>query len=483
MGSKTTEPRFFQSSLIYFCGSLLSKLALFFMLPLYTAHLPTGELGAFDAATAVAVLLSSFLFLDIGVGVMRFYLSRTSEAEGDTVLRAGLFLILASTLLYLFVTVVLCVAFHVTYASLLVLYGLCHALFSAGGSFARAKGYTVLYAMAGLLSTLLQVALNLFLILGLHLGIVSLYIAYAVGAGTGALLLFWRCRAHKLLRFTKEVRAMARRIFRFCLPLGAGAAAFWVLNSANRVLVNHFVDNEAGGIYTVSLRFAQIVIFVATCFQFAWQELSFARGYGKGEAPHDGAYYTAKLDLLARVAIAATLCLIPAARVGLWLLPGFIAPAYGEAITFIPLALCGAMLAVFAGFLEPIFGALQKTGCLLLTTTVGAIFNLAVSTVLMKNGFGAWGAHLGFIFAFSITVILRLFILYRLLHVTLRWRFILALPAIAFAAAAFYSFPPAVNIAVLCGMLFLSALLLLPELQLLFRRCALLFLHKQDRRG
>ena len=162
-----TAPRFFRSSLIYFCGSLFSKLALFFMLPLYTAHLPTGELGAFDAATAVAVLLSSVLFLDVGVGVMRFYLSRESEQEGETVLSAGLCLILASTVLYVVVTVVLCAAFRVTYAPLLVLYGLCHALFSVGGFFARARGYTVLYAVAGLVSTLVQVVLNLILILGI----------------------------------------------------------------------------------------------------------------------------------------------------------------------------------------------------------------------------------------------------------------------------------------------------------------------------
>ncbi len=470
MGSRTAEPRFFKSSVIYFCGSLLSKLAMFFMLPLYTAHLPTGELGAFDAATAMAVLLSSVLFLDIGVGVMRFYLSRTSEAQGEAVLSAGLFLTLASALLYLFVAVVLCVAFRITYAPLLVLYGLFHALFSAGGFFARAKGYVVLYAVAGLFSTLLQVVLNLLLILCLHLGIVSLYIAYAVGAGAGALLLFWRCRAHRLLRFNKQVRDAARVLFRFCLPLGGSAAAFWLLNSANRVLVNYLLGNEAGGIYAVSLKFAQIVLFVAACFQFAWQELSFRRGYGKREPFNDRAYYTAKLDLFVRIALAATLCLIPAARVGLWLFPGFIAPAYGEAVAFIPIALCGAMLAVLAGLLEPIFGALQKTGLLLFTTAAGAISSLVVSVLLMKNGFGAWGAHFGFVLACSITVILRLFILYRLLHVTLRWRLVLVLPAVAFVVAVYHNTSPAVSVAVLCAMLPLSAVLLLPELQLLCKK-------------
>ena len=55
--------RFWQTSLIYFLGSILSKLALFFMLPLYTAHIPLSDMGVYDATTAVAVLVSSFLFL------------------------------------------------------------------------------------------------------------------------------------------------------------------------------------------------------------------------------------------------------------------------------------------------------------------------------------------------------------------------------------------------------------------------------------
>ncbi len=336
MHTEVRTPRFLHASLVYFLGNLISKLALFLLLPLYTAHIPAADLGMYDAATAVAVLVSSVLFLDIGVGVMRFYLSRADEGEGSATLSAGLLLMLVSILLYLLVAVAVCFAFEVAYAPLVVLYGLCNALFAAGGFLARAKGYSVFYAAVGVLSTLLQVAINLILILGLRLGYVALYIAYAVGAGTGAILLLCRCRFWQYIRFTPEALAAARRLLRFCLPLGISAAAFWVLNSAGRVLVNVLLGNAAGGIYAVSLRFAQVVTFVATCFRFAWQEVSFARGYGDMRTRDNTRYYTAKINLFLRVAAAAALCVLPAVRVGLWLLPDFIAPAYEEAILYIP---------------------------------------------------------------------------------------------------------------------------------------------------
>ena len=72
-------PRFWHSSLCYLLGSTLSKLAVFFMLPLYTAKIPSEDMGTYDTAVAVAILVSSVLFLDIGVGLMRFMMQADSE--------------------------------------------------------------------------------------------------------------------------------------------------------------------------------------------------------------------------------------------------------------------------------------------------------------------------------------------------------------------------------------------------------------------
>lgn len=469
MKNTAAKPRFFRASLIYFSGSLLSRLALFFMLPLYTARIPTADMGLFDAATAVAVLVSSVFFLDIGVGVMRFYLGRADEEEGEAVLASGFLLILTSTVLFLLFSLVLSPLLPVAHYPLVVLYGLTNALYLAAGLLVRAKGNTVYYAAVGLFTTLLQIALNLILILGLDMGYVALYISYAVATGTGALLLLLRVRVPALLSHVSA--ATVRRLLRFCLPLGAGTAAFWALSSLNRVLLTALEGEEAGGVFAVSLKLAQVVAFLATCFQLAWQELSFAKSHGEAlYVKENGRYYTEKTSLFLRVALAVLLLLLPLSRVGLWLFPNFIAPAYGAAKALLPLALLGAVLLAFATFLEPLFGAAKRTGQLLLTTAVGAFCNLLFTLVFLNLGLGAAGAHLGMILALFVTVVLRLLLLYRNLELRLgRQSLFLLLPLLP-VLGAYYLCTPLENLLVFLLAALLAAVLLLPEIRLLCKK-------------
>lgn len=463
--------RFWQTSLIYFLGSILSKLALFFMLPLYTAHIPLSDMGVYDATTAVAVLVSSFLFLDIGVGIMRFYLDRASDGEGGTVLVGGLFLIAVSSALYLLLGGILLSAFEIAHAPLVLLYGLCNALFLACGLVVRAQGYAAWYATVGVISTLLQIACNLVLILWLRLDYTALYLSYIAGAGVGVLLLLARCPLRKLLRGAKLDFGTVRRLLRFCLPLGMGSAAYWGLTSLGRVLVTLFVSEEAGGVFAVSLKFSQVIVFASLCFRLAWQELAFAKGYSADEgAAEQGTYYNEKTDLFVRVALACCLVTIPLSRVGLWLFPDFIAPAYAGAKHLIPAALAGGTLTVLCDFLEPMFGAAKKTGYLLLSTTLGAALNVLFAVAFISLGGGAFGVHLAFLLAALFTVLLRLWLLRRMIGLRLRLRYFAALPVVLLVALAYAALTAALNLFVLAASLLLAVILLLPECRLLYQK-------------
>ena len=463
--------RFWQTSLIYFLGNILSKLALFFMLPLYTAYIPLSDMGVYDATTAIAVLVSSFLFLDIGVGIMRFYLDRGSEGEGGTVLVDGLFLIAASSVIYLLLGGILLSVFEIAHAPLVLLYGLCNALFLACGLVVRAQGYATWYAAVGVISTLLQIACNLVLILCLRFDYAALYLSYIVGAGVGFLLLLARCPLRKLLRGVKLDFGVMRRLVRFCLPLGVGSVAYWGLTSLGRVLVTLLVSEEAGGVFAVSLKFSQVIVFASLCFRLAWQELAFAKGYSADEgAVEQGKYYHEKTDLFVRVALACCLVAIPLSRVGLWLFPDFIAPAYLQAKHLIPAALMGGTMTVLCDFLEPMFGVVKKTGYLLLSTVLGAILNVLFAVLFISLGGGALGVHLAFLLAAFFTVLLRLWLLRGMIGLRLRLRYLAVLPLVLLVVWAYGAFSAALNICVLAASLLLALILLFPECRLLYQK-------------
>lgn len=470
MQNVAAPQHFWRTSLVYFLGNFLSKLALFFMLPLYTARIPVGDMGVYDATTAIAVLVSSLVFLDIGVGVMRFYLERGSSEERLAVLRCGLFMLLVLSALYLLLGGILCIAFAPAYAPLVVLYGLLNALFLACGMIVRAQGYAAWYAATGVISTLLQIACNLVLILCFACGFEALYISYAVGTGVGVILLLARCRVKELLHLGSLDPVVLRRLLRFCLPLGVGSCAYWMLTSLGRVLVTLLVGETAGGVFAVSLKFAQIIVFASLCFRLAWQEIAFAKGDHRDAVMSEkGKYYSEKTDLFIRVTLAVCLLCIPAARVGLWLFPQFIADSYGEAKLLIPAALAGAALTVLCDFLEPMFGAAKRTGMLLLSVAFGAMLNIALTLLFIEFGYGALGAHVAFCIAAFGTVLLRVLLLRRIVDLCLRPFHIVAFPLVAATVFAYHYLSAAWNIGVLLAAVVL-VFLMLPEVRLLIKK-------------
>lgn len=461
-------PRFWRSSLCYLLGSTLSKLAVFFMLPLYTAKIPSADMGTYDTAVAVAILVSSVLFLDIGVGLMRFMLEERGEGEGSArVLASGLFLMLASGLLYGVGCAVVAFFLEIPYYPLIVLHGLCNAVMMALGYVARAQGHHAFFALSGAVSTLVQVVVNLVLILGFGVGYQSFYISFCTGAGVCILMLALRCRLSSACKWRLVSPAICRRLLAFCLPLGFNSAAFWLLNSLNRVLVTACLGPEANGYYAISLKFTQILVFASTCFQYAWQEVSFARGFE--DDAESCRYYSEKTDLFLRVFMVALLLILPAIRVGLWIFPNFIHASYAEAVRLLPLAFFGAFLSVLSSFLDPIFGAARKTGMILLSTLAGALVNVAVILLLFRLGFGVAAANLSFLCGWAVTVGIRLMVLYRGARLRLRFgHFLWFLPLAVLTALAFLQLSPVANVVVLLGMLPIAVAVLFPELRVVF---------------
>lgn len=460
----TQKPRFLRVSLLYFCSTFLSKLAVFLLLPLYTAKIPTGDMGVFDTATAIAMLLAATLFCDVGIGVMQAYLAADGEKAQGAVLAAGLLQMGVSLLIYLPLGAVFAYVTHVPYGALAVLYGAANALLAAAGYFARARGLSLWYAAVSLLATLLQVGLNLLFLLVFDMGYEALYVSFIAATVLCALLLFWRAGAFCALRALPDCGAAFCAQLRFCLPLGISAAAYLVLTSGARVLTTLCLDAEAGGVVAIAMKLAQVAFVVGAVLRFVWQELCFTKGFDENGAG-DRAYYAVRVSLLLRVILAGALLLVPLLRVWLWLFPSFIAPAYAEAARLLPVMLLGALLSVVADFLEPPLAMLKKTGAILLTCATGAALSVVTTLVLFKLGVGMWGAALGFCSGFLCVVLLRLVLLSRLLRVRVP-RTIWALPTALVPVALYLWLPPIGSLLLLLILLPFCVFLLIPQLRL-----------------
>ncbi|MBQ2758078.1 MAG: hypothetical protein IJF31_06275 [Clostridia bacterium] len=461
---KIEKPRFWRASLFYFFTTLLPKLAVFLLLPLYTAKIPAGDMGVFDTATALAVFLAVTLFFDVGIGVMQGYLGAKSEEGAREVLAAGLVFVVLSLLAYVPLGLLLVWRLRVPHGGAVVRYGAAHSLFTAACYFARAKGRRLCYALGTLFTTLLQVGLTVYFLLVTAMGYEALYLSFVVATLLGALFLFWRSGAFSALGAARTCRKALVALWRFCLPLGASAAAFLALSSGARVLTTLCLGAEAGGIVAVAVKLAQVAFVVATVLRFAWQEVCFLRGFDESGAG-DRAYYTARVSLLLRAVVLGALLLIPLLRVWLWLFPSFIAPDYGQAQDLLPIVLIGALFSVVTDFLEPPLAMLKKTGTVLVTCASGAAVGILTTLLLFAAGLGTWGAAIGFTVGFFVCGVLRLVCLARLMHAPLDVRALCSLPLLFLPVAIYLWLPPVASLLLALAVLPLGVLTVVLERQ------------------
>ena len=464
MNHTADRPRFFGTSLLYFGGTLFSKLAVFLLLPLYTAKIPAGELGDMDAAIALAVFAASVLLLDVGVAILRFYL-QANEKEQGRVLATGLCLMGALALQYLLFALVLRLFFNVRYFWLIVLYGLSNVLLLAVGHMARALGARIRYVLSGLLAALLQVSLAPVLVLLLDRGVQGLYIAYIVGALCGVLTVLLSPTLWRALRGARPSGRLLRQMLGFALPLGASAAAYLLLSSLLRVVARVHFGSEAAGHLAVALKLSQIILLVSTCFQLVWQELAFAV-----EATEDTAYYSARVDVFLRVATAAFSVLLPLTALLFALFPRFLGTEYAAAAGLLPPALLFAFFTVIATFLEPILAGCGQTGRLLLTTLAGSLVNVLLTVSVLLLGGGLYWLPLVGAFSFLTVALLRILLLTRAGVLRLSVRHALLLIPVLAVMGAYYLLSVPLQAAVLGLALLFAMAILLPEILLLFGR-------------
>ena len=74
--------RLAKTTIVYFLGTVGTKLISFLLLPLYTSYLMPREYGRYDVNITYATLFASVCFLDIWTGIMKYMFEEKGE-EGQ----------------------------------------------------------------------------------------------------------------------------------------------------------------------------------------------------------------------------------------------------------------------------------------------------------------------------------------------------------------------------------------------------------------
>lgn len=424
--------KFAKTSGIYFFGTVLAKLVTMLLLRVYTEYIPAEDMGTYNVSINYVTFLCSVLYLDIWSGILRyFYDYHTPEGQKKPI-NCGFAIFGISTAAYTVILVVFGQFVTVRYLPLIYLYGLMMNLQNLLGYVARAYGKNVLYASAGLLNSFVTAALNVVLIVGLHMDYSALYLAGCIGYLSNILLVGAGVKIWTLIRLSAFEKPLFVRMLRFSLPLCVNSAAYWFLTSYNSVAVSRMMGMEANGLYAVAIRFGSFISLFTSCFTMAWQEVSYAKEAESKESLSQ--FYSSAVNAYLRFMGMGAAILLPF----IWLIfPLMIADGYSEARNMVPLYILATIASSVSGFLGNIFTAMKKNGLLFYTTVAGSVVNILGVHFLIPR-FGVQGASAALFLGFLTIIVFRILLLWNEVSIRIDVRFLVLLAVVLAVACGVY---------------------------------------------
>lgn len=392
--------QFIKSSAIFFIGSVLSKAISIFMLPLYTSRIPTADMGYYDISITYITIVTSMLFFDIWVTILRFMYDGENDDEKAVYVSSGCIIFAISSVVYIIVGISFALVTSLDSVALIFVYGLFMNINNIFTFLARGYQHHVDFAISGIINTLTNVCSNLLLILTFNWGYQSLYVSGILGASFQ--MIYLSCRTeiiHAIFRGHHE-KSVVKTMLLYTLPLCINSVAYWLITSYNRIVINRIYGDSANGIYAIGSKFAVIISLVTMCFTFAWQEVAFSEAK---KLDNPGRFYSNACNLYCTLLLIS----IPFALLFVKVVfPFIVFNAYQNAYYTIPLFLLSAIFSAISTFIGNIFYAIKNTKIILISMLISALFNVIISYPLVKS-FGLNGANLATTLSFILNILVR----------------------------------------------------------------------------
>lgn len=432
----TTRGRFgklFSDTVILAIGTFGSKLLVFLLMPLYTALLSPSQYGTAELITGTANLIMPFACVGITNGIFRFAAEKGTDREG--VFSSGMVLLgagLCGTVLLGAVALCIGAAWR-TEILLVVLYVLAADLQAVCAQYVRAVDRTRLFAVQGILNTLVTVGFNILFLMAFDLGVTGYVLSTVVGNLLTTAFLVVSAKLWRVFRLSHVSRTAMRELFRFSLPMVPTTICWLITDLSDRYLVSWFCGEAVNGVYSAAYKIPTIVNLVSGIFMQAWQ---FSAVVQSADGEECSRFYSQVFRGFLSVIFIGSGGLI---LLSPWLCRLLLNSAYHEAWRYMPTLLCSAALESVVSFLASVYMVRKKSMHSFLTAVAGTGLNLLLNFLFIpRTGMfgGALGAAIATLIGYAAVWVLRMADVPRLLRFRLYLPRQLCSLALLLAAAA-----------------------------------------------
>ncbi|MFA7636508.1 MAG: polysaccharide biosynthesis C-terminal domain-containing protein [Monoglobales bacterium] len=396
---KSEYKKILSNTSLFAIGSFGSSLLGMLFIPFYTSILSTADYGVSDLISTTTALLYPFASIAISEAIMRFALDKGSDR--NTIYSGGIFTVLAGFVLVLLSSPLIYRTTIGPYLIYFLMYFLCYGLHTITSYFVKGIEKVKIYAIAGIINTLIVIAFNLIFLLWLKIGVHGYLLASIMGHLTTTLFMFFGARAYRYISFPWKLDStLYRKMLIYSLPIIPNSISWWISNSSDKYMLNYYTSVSEVGIYSVSYKIPTIVMTVTGFFMSAWQ-LSAVDCFERKDVKNlFGDVFSRFISLNFLVA---TGLIITSKLFGSFLY----SKDFFMAWKYVPTLIIANVFNTQASFLGTVYTSAKKTKMLSVTTITGALSNIAMNFVLIPR-IGALGAAIATAFSYLVMFLFRL---------------------------------------------------------------------------
>ncbi len=388
------------NTLLISLGTFGSKLLVFLMVRFYTGYLTPSDYGTADLITQTANLLFPIISLGITEGVFRFAMDKASDRR--SVFSVGFLCITIGAVLFFAIAPALRIVEEFRgYIWLIVVYTLASCYHALCSQYIRAIGKTGLFALQGIINTMLVIVLNILFLAVLNIGVTGYVLSVVVADTLCALILVIKEKLWRQVTF-KPQKNVLPALLKYSIPLIPTTVFWWITSVSDRYMVNEMISSSANGIYTVSYKLPTLLTLVSSIFMQAWQFSAVTEDDGNRE--EHSLFYSKVWGSFQAIMFLAGAFVIAFAKPVIKFLT---ATEYYEAWKYVPVLSVAMIFTAFTSFAGSVYVVTKKSVISFLTAFLGAGINLVLNFLLIPSRLGVQGAAIATVISYLVVFVVR----------------------------------------------------------------------------
>lgn len=404
---------FLKNLSIFTVSNFITKLLLFFMLPLYTSVLTSEEYGTIDMITTTVNLAMPILTLCITEAIIRFTIDENTNKKQilsnafDITIKGYIILLVISIIAWIFgFELKILVIFNVYY----IVYTIATLLTYYLKGLERIK----VIGWASVVRVIVLVLLNCLLLLHFRLSILGYYTSLIISEGIVITIYIYNLKKHKVVCNENVDPKLQKEMIGYSKNFILNSISWWINNASDKYILLLFYDLNITGIYSVAYKIPTIIEFVQAIYSQAWQ-ISAIKEYNKKNSVE----FFSNMYKIYNIIIIFTVCLI---LIFLKVISKILfAKEFFIAWEYVPFLLLAILFGALAGFLGSIYAANKDSKMYAKSTAIGAMTNIILNFLLIPT-MAAHGAAVATCISYVIVWILRLIFMkkYMVLKINLK---------------------------------------------------------------